>query len=138
MSDQYDQNNRGVFFQPHPDQNLIGQGRLNADGADNRIVIVREKLSRDGDPVRSVYMRVGVLFDNDKKGNDKAPDLSGPLDIPAGWGMSGWKGKTESGQHYVSLQVQPPFSKEGGGDFSSGNNSNSGSKPTPDYDEIPF
>ena len=138
MSDQYDQNNRGVFFQPHPDQNLIGQGRLNADGADNRIVIVREKLSRDGDPVRSVYMRVGVLFDNDKKGNDKAPDLSGPLDIPANWRMSGWKGKTESGQHYVSLQVQPPFNKDGG-DFggSSAPKANQALDNAFD-DEIPF
>jgi len=92
---EHDQTNRGVFFKPHPDQQMIGQGRINANGADQRIIVVREKMSREGNPVRSVYMRVGVLFDNDKKGNDKAPDYSGPLDVPAGWRMSGWLGKMQ-------------------------------------------
>ena len=62
----------------------------------------------------------------------------GELAIPANWRMSGWKGKTESGQHYVSLQVQPPFNKDGGG---SGDSSAPKANQALDNafdDEIPF
>ena len=140
---EHDQTNRGVFFKPHPDQTMIGQGRINANGADQRIIVVREKMSREGNPVRSVYMRVGVLFDNDKKGNDKAPDYSGPLDVPAGWRMSGWLGKTDAGQNYCSLQVQPPFDKDGGGNGGGGNSGGGTVKPNQGLDDafdddIPF
>ena len=60
---EYDDTNRGVFFQPHPDQTLVGSGKLNIDGTESRICVLKEKLSRTGDPVRSVYMRIGVLFE---------------------------------------------------------------------------
>jgi len=108
----YDETNRGVFFKPHPEQQMIGQGKLNIEGNDHRIVVVKEKMSRDGDPVRNVYMRVGVLFDNDKQGNDKAPDMTGPLDQPANWRLAGWIGQTQNGTSYCSLSAQEKQQKQ--------------------------
>ena len=102
---EYDDTNRGVFFQPHPDQTLVGSGKLNIDGTESRICVLKEKLSRTGDPVRSVYMRIGVLFPNESD-NEKAPNLSGPLDYPAEWKIAGWTGQNDAGKHYCSQRTE--------------------------------
>lgn len=96
--------NRGVFFQPHQDQKLFGQGKLNIQGHDTRIVVVMEKISRDGPPLPVVYQRVGPLFANDKKGNENAPDRSGPMDTLPGWRMAAWKAEKD-GQKYFTIQI---------------------------------
>ena len=69
MSD-YDNTNSGVMFTPHADQRMIGQGKLNVEGGENRVVFVKEKLTRDGEPTIVMYRRSGVLFNNNKNGND--------------------------------------------------------------------
>ena len=35
--------------------------------------------TRDGKKLIEVYEKVGTLFENDKKGNENAPDYTGPL-----------------------------------------------------------
>jgi len=102
MSD-YDNTNSGVMFQPYPDQALIGSGKLNVNGTDGRMVVIKQPLKNGGDPVLVVYQQVGILFPNDKKGNDKAPDYSGPGpsdDLR----IAGWRGEKD-GKKYLSLRI---------------------------------
>lgn len=133
----YDNTNRGVFFKPHADQTLFGQGNLNVEGRESRIVVVMEKISRDGPPMPVVYQRIGPLFSNDKKGNDKAPDRSGPMDTHPGHRMAVWKGEKD-GRAYFSMKVSR---KDEAGNRASGNGGRpqqSGDGWDIDDDEIPF
>ena len=48
-----------------------------------------------------------VLFNNEKKTNDKHPDVSGTLTDENGknWRIAGWKLKAKSGIEYIGGQV---------------------------------
>lgn len=139
MSD-YDSTNSGVIFEPHQDQKFTGQGKLNANGRDLKLVMVYEKISKDKPPMLVLYQRLGPLFVNDKKGNDKAPDFSGPMDGFPDWRMAAWKGMKD-GRKYMSLKASP---KQSAGDGGAGQHAqtNGASAPAPgpswDDDEIPF
>jgi hypothetical protein len=140
MSD-HDNTNSGVIFEPHQDQVFAGQGRVNIEGADKKIIMIYEKLSRSGDPVLVLYERTGVLFSNDKKGNDKAPDLTGPLDLAPNHRIAGWKGMKD-GRKFMSLKV----SEKGSGNGNSNGSANGDDGGQGGYDpsardiddEIPF
>ena len=135
MSD-YDNTNSGVIFKPHEDQKFVGQGKLNIEGNDSKYVLIKEKLSASGAPQMVLYKRAGVLFKNDKKGNDKAPDLSGPLDDHPDHRVAAWKGEKD-GRSYMSLRASEKQSNgEGGGD--SGGSQDDGGGWGGDDDEIPF
>ena len=103
MSQQYNNTNSGVMFEPHVDQEFIGQGNINIEGQDNRIAVVREKLSRDGSPTLVIYQRMGVLFNNDSD-NEQAPAYSGPLDQHPNLRVAAWRGDKE-GRKYLSMKV---------------------------------
>ena len=77
----YDNTDRGSFFKPRADESLLVQGKLDSDGSEHRIVIIKAGLP-DGKVARDVYIKVGTLFENEKHLNDKMPDYSGPVDIP--------------------------------------------------------
>ena len=56
-----------------------------------------------------------VLFENDKEGNDKRPDLTGT----ALWNgeeikISLWENTSKKGNRYLSGQLQKPFNGDGG------------------------
>ena len=106
---EYDNTNSGVVYKPYPDQQFAGSGKLNIEGTDYKIITVKESLSKGGNPVRVVYARMGVLFDNDQKGNDQAPLFSGPIDTHPNLRLAAWlkekvglEGKV---MQYMSLNV---------------------------------
>ena len=100
----YDNTNSGVTFPPYEDQHFILQGKVDVEGSEGRIVVMKEKLSRDGEPILVLYQRCGVLFANDKKGVEKAPDYSGPLDMHPNHRIAAWRGEKD-GKNYLSLKV---------------------------------
>ena len=54
-----------------------------------------------------VYQKVGVLFENDKRGNENAPDYSGPMEDYAAqtqMQIAGWK-KQKDDNNYLSMQI---------------------------------
>lgn len=135
----YDNTNSGIIFQPHQDQELSGQGKLNIEGREVRIIMVYEKLGRDKPPVQVLYQRLGPLFPNDKKGNDKAPDLSGPLDDFPNHRLAAWRGEKD-GRKYMSLKAslkQNASDQSGGGQQQSQQQGGYGYGQNLD-DEIPF
>ena len=107
---EYDDTNGGVIFAPWPDSHMTGQGKININGRDNKLIMVHEKLSATGNPVRCLYERVAVLFDNDKNGNDGAPDYSGPIDTHHNLRIAGWAGEKD-GKPYLSLKISEKMSK---------------------------
>lgn len=55
----------------------------------------------------------GVLFPNDKKGNDKAPDFKGTININGEEKqLAAWKKTSEKG-NLLSLTVSEPYRKDG-------------------------
>ena len=75
MADEYDNTDRGAAFGPFPTQSMILQGKLNDRGEDLKVVLVKDE-TRSGKKIIEVYQKVGVLFENDKKGNENAPDYT--------------------------------------------------------------
>jgi len=101
---EYDNTNRGAAFKPFPEQQLILQGKLNIMGEDGQVALIMAE-SRDGNKRIEVFQKIGCLFPNDKKGNEKAPDYSGPLDgLHQDWKIASWK-EMKDDRPYMSLQV---------------------------------
>lgn len=103
---EYDNTNRGATFPPFPTQNMILQGKLNVEGHDKKIVLVRDQ-TKSGKVVVEVYQKVGVLFPNDKK-QENQPDYTGPisevLDMDNEKRLAGWK-KMKDGKPFLTLSV---------------------------------
>ena len=77
----YDTTDRGSFFKPRADESLLVQGKLNSNGDEHRIVIIKASLP-DGGTARDVYAKIGTMYENDKSQNEKSPDFSGPVQLP--------------------------------------------------------
>tara|TARA_R110000796_G_scaffold26011_1_gene72645 strand:- start:1215 stop:1658 length:444 start_codon:yes stop_codon:yes gene_type:complete len=101
MADNYDNANKGAAFPPFPTQSLILQGKINVQGSDEKLVLVKDQ-TRDGKPIIEVYQKVGVLFVNDKKQTENAPDYSGPYlnDMR----MAAWK-RMKDDKPYMTFAV---------------------------------
>lgn len=101
---EYDNTNRGAAFQPFPEQQFILQGKLDIHGVERNVALILQQ-SKSGDKRVEVYYKAGVLFENDKQGNEKAPDYSGPMEgIFDGLRIAGWKGMKD-GKPYMTFQV---------------------------------
>ena len=77
----YDNTDRGSFFKPRADESLLVLGKLNSNGDEHRIVVIKASLP-DGGTARDVYVKVGTMYENDKSQNEKSPDFSGPVQLP--------------------------------------------------------
>ena len=104
---EYDDTNRGAAFTPFPTQQMILQGKLNVDGVDSKVVLVKDQ-TKDGRGIVEVYQKMAVMFDNDKKGNDAAPDYSGPVgangETHSTMRIAGWR-RMKDGKPYMSFQI---------------------------------
>ncbi len=98
----YDNTNRGAAFTPFPQQQLILQGKVNIDGLDKKVTIVRDQ-TKDGRVIIEVYEKIGVMFENDKSKNENAPDYSGPMDRPDKK-IAAWR-KMKDDKPYMSISV---------------------------------
>jgi uncharacterized protein (DUF736 family) len=109
----YDNTNTGAAFKPFDSMKMILQGKVNLEGNDNKTVLVADT-TKSGMKIIEVYQKVGVMFENDKRGNDNAPDYSGPMEDDVAkqpMQIAGWK-KQKDGNNYLSMQISP---KQGGG-----------------------
>ncbi len=109
----YDNTNTGAAFKTFDSMKMILQGKVNLEGNDHKTVLVADT-TKSGMKIIEVYQKVGVMFENDKGGNENAPDYSGPMeDHVANKAMqiAGWK-KEKDGNNYLSMKISP---KQGGG-----------------------
>tara|TARA_R100000935_G_scaffold56169_1_gene87232 strand:+ start:7330 stop:7710 length:381 start_codon:yes stop_codon:yes gene_type:complete len=104
MADQvYDDTNRGAAFTPFPTQTLILQGKMNIEGQDKKICLIKDE-TKDGKSIIEIYEKIAVLFENDKDGNEKRPDFSGPMQNNDRLKVSGWR-REKDDKPYISLSV---------------------------------
>lgn len=96
----YDNNDKGAAFKPFDTQNLILQGKINSNGNDVKTVLVKD-VTRDGKVLIEIYEKIGVLFENDKKGNENAPDYTGPFQHRR---VAAWK-RVKDGKPYMTFAV---------------------------------
>tara|TARA_R110000787_G_scaffold2956_2_gene11330 strand:- start:2275 stop:2676 length:402 start_codon:yes stop_codon:yes gene_type:complete len=107
----YDNTNRGAAFKPFDGQQFILQGKLNTAGEDNQVALIMAE-SKDGSKRIEVFQKIGVLFNNDKQGNDKAPDYSGPIDTKSGqMRIAAWKAMKDD-KPYMTFNVSEMNKKE--------------------------
>ena len=100
----YDNTNRGAAFAPFETQKLILQGKINDGGIDRKVMFTKDT-TRDGKNVIEVYEKIGVLFENDKKGNEAAPDYTGPFNEFKR--LAAWR-KMKDGKPYMTFNVSEP------------------------------
>jgi uncharacterized protein (DUF736 family) len=100
----YDNTNRGAAFAPFETQKLILQGKINDGGVDRKVTFTKDT-TRDGKNVIEVYEKIGVLFENDKKGNEAAPDYTGPFNEFKR--LAAWR-KMKDGKPYMTFNVSEP------------------------------
>ena len=98
---QYDDTNRGVAFPPYDNQQMILQGKLNIQGSEDRIILVKNE-TKSGTKLIEVYAKIGVLFNNDK-GKEGSPDYTGPMEV-GNLRLAAWK-KIKDGMAFMSLQL---------------------------------
>lgn len=104
MSD-YDNSNRGAAFPPFDTQQMILQGKLNMEGIDNNIVLVRDQ-TKSGKTVIGVYQRIGTLFQNEKS-SENQPDYTGPVELRmfnAEKRLAAWK-KMKDNRPYLTMSL---------------------------------
>ncbi len=82
----------------------------------------------------------GVLFKNDKKGNDKAPDYSGSFEDSNGVekDLAGWIRQTKSGKMMLSIKVSDKWVKPEGANNGEFIPSTSNEPITPVEADAPF
>ena len=98
---EYDDTNRGAAFTPFPTQKMILQGKVNVEGIDHKLILVKDQ-TRDGTEIIEMYTKMGAMFVNDKRGNDAAPDDSGP--IGSDKRIAGWR-RMKDDKPYMSFQI---------------------------------
>lgn len=99
-----DNQDNGAAFKPFEKQGLILQGKINNKGEDSKIVLVKDE-TKSGKRIIEVFEKVGVLFINDRKANDSAPDFTGSFKERR---LAAWK-KNKDGNNYMSLSVSDPM-----------------------------
>ena len=97
----YDNTDKGAAFPPFETQRLILQGKINDNGREMKVVLVADQ-TRDGKKLIEVYEKVGTLFENDQKGNENAPNYTGPLGLFRR--VAAWR-RMKEGKPYMTFSV---------------------------------
>ena len=98
---EYDNTNRGAAFAPFETQKLILQGKIDDNRIERKVTLVKDQ-TRDGKTIIEVYEKIGTLFENDKKGNEAAPDYTGPFNDTRR--LAAWR-KMKDGKPYMTFNV---------------------------------
>ena len=121
---------RGAAFPPR-DEKLLRIGKLDMEGEDERVSIV-QVTTKSGKTVFEIYKKIGAVFVNDRKRDEKDADMSGTIKTDFGeYMMWGRKVEGKSGIPFTSLSIAP---KKGGA--SPAKSEEAASRET--EDEVPF
>lgn len=131
MTEEY--RNTGIAKSPLPEQELKMTGKLNIEGVDERIAIIKDT-DHQGREIRAVYKRIGLMYANeDANEENKKPIFSGPMgtynnlnDPLRSKNLASWKNDRGNGV-YLSLKISE---KMNGGTVVDGSRK--------EVDDIPF
>lgn len=106
MSQQYDNTNTGALF-PAENMKVVRQGKVDVDGVENNYSITQVQ-TKNGHTVFEVYMKVGAMFVNERKKDEKDADLSGTISIEnKEYMMWGRKRQSKSGMEFTAISCAP-------------------------------
>jgi len=108
---EYDNTDKGAAFKPFDTQKFILQGKINDDGTERKIVLIKDT-TKSGKQIIEIFEKAGTLFVNEKKESENAPDYTGPISsIVKDRRMAAWK-RTKDGNPYMTLAVSDARDKE--------------------------
>lgn len=123
---EYDNTDKGAAFKPFETQRLILQGKINDEGNERKVVLIKDA-TKSGTQVIEVFEKVGTLFVNEKRESENAPDYTGPLNgVNKERRLAAWK-RSKDGNPYMTFAISDKMSK-----------APEISKPSFDDDIIPF
>lgn len=102
---EYDNTNKGAAFPPFAKQQMILQGKVNIEGTETNVVLVKDE-TKSGKTIIGVYQKVGVLFANGKE-KEGQPDYTGVVElryVAAEKRLAAWK-KMGNEKPFLSLSV---------------------------------
>lgn len=102
MDKVYDDTNTAVVYKPRESEQLLSTGKVNIDGEETRILILKTTLP-DGTVIRDVYTKDGTLSQNEDNGNNN-PLFSGPFKHLR---LAFWLKKNERYGNFLSGVVEP-------------------------------
>lgn len=124
----YDNTDKGAAFKPFDTQKLILQGKINDDGTERKIVLIKDA-TKSGKQIIEIYEKAGTLFVNEKKESKNAPDYTGPIkSFVSDRRMAAWK-RVKDGNPYMTLAISDARQKE---------ETDEDSKKSVEDDEIPW
>ena len=108
---EYDNTDKGAAFKPFNTQKFILQGKLNDDGTERKIILIKDQ-TKSGKQIIEVFEKAGTLFVNEKKESENAPDYTGPISsIVSDRRMAAWK-RMKDGNPYMTFAVSNARAKE--------------------------
>ena len=109
MAEEYDNKNSGAVFQPFPNNDFILEGKLDIEGSEHKIVMIRS-MTKAGRVIIKCYTELCALFENDNA-LSASPDYTGNcherFEINPGTKLrlAAWKKQHSGNKNYLSLQV---------------------------------
>lgn len=101
---EYDNTDKGAAFKPFDTQKFILQGKINDDGTERKIILIKDQ-TKSGKQIIEIFEKAGTLFVNEKKESENAPDYTGPISsIVKDRRMAAWK-RTKDGNPYMTFAV---------------------------------
>jgi hypothetical protein len=139
---EYDNTNNGALFTPI-DTNIIRQGKVNVEGTDKNMLIVKSK-DREGMEYYKLYFESAIIYKTEKK-KENDSDMDGTLNAVVDGSikpMKFWLRKKTSakGTDFTSVSLAPKTSNGGAPVQEKSINDMDMSKELPKElnDEIPF
>lgn len=108
---EYDNTDKGAAFKPFDTQKLILQGKINDEGTERKIVLIKDT-TKSGKQIIEIFEKAGTLFVNEKKESENAPDYTGPIkSFVSDRRMAAWK-RMKDGNPYMTLAISDARAKE--------------------------
>ena len=100
---EYDNTNQGAAHPPFETQQLILTGKLDVEGDNKQIAIVKDT-DKSGEAILVVYQRIGCMYSNaDATAENKKPAYSGPQD--GSRRLAAWRSTSKNGVNFLSLRT---------------------------------
>jgi len=108
---EYDNTDKGAAFKPFDTQKLILQGKINDEGTERKIVLIKDT-TKSGKQIIEIFEKAGTLFVNEKKESENAPDYTGPIQsFVNNRRMAAWK-RMKDGNPYMTFAISDAREKE--------------------------
>lgn len=116
---EYDNTNTGALF-PAENMKVIRQGKIDIEGKEDDYCLCQVQ-TKNGHTIFEVYQKVGAVFINERKRDEKDADMSGTVTIEGtDYMMWGRKRESKSGMAFTAISCAVKTSSAGASGKTSG------------------